>query len=128
MKTTQNINRFTSIESTIDAIERTLVRNLPADLTVVREKKTRNATWKGMISIYPASLPESKGKRTPLVTYTFYPGTFFTSRLGSVAIYADNVTLILARIHATETLFGIPVIEARLVYGRRPFIDVKLAA
>lgn len=66
--------------------------------------------------------------RKPLISYAFYPGTYFPSRLGSVAIYADNVTSILAQIRASKSLFGIPVIEARLEQGRRPFIDVRFAA
>ena len=62
------------------------------------------------------------------MTYAFYAGTYFPSRLGSVAIYADNVTSILAQIRASKSLFGIPVIEARLELGLRPFIDVRFAA
>ena len=127
MKTNQN-NRLGSIESTINAIENNLVRNASAGLSVERKKSLRGQSCKCMINIFAEEKPKGKDERKPLMTYAFYAGTYFPSRLGSVAIYADNVTSILAQIRASKTLFGIPVVEATLEYGRRPFIDVRFAA
>lgn len=128
MKTNQKNNVIGSIESTINAIENNLVRNVSAGLSVERKKAGKSQTCKEMISIFAEDKPKGKDERIPLITYAFYPGTYFPSRLGSVAIYADNVTSILAQIRASKSLFGIPVVEARLEYGRRPFIDVRFAA
>ena len=127
MKENQN-NRIGSIESTINAIENNLVRNASAGLSVERKKSLRGQSCKCMINIFAEEKPKGKDERKPLMTYAFYAGTYFPSRLGSVAIYADNVTSILAQIRASKSLFGIPVVEATLEYGRRPFIDVRFAA
>ncbi|MDE6378898.1 MAG: hypothetical protein K2L11_00380 [Muribaculaceae bacterium] len=128
MKTNQNNNRLGSIESTINAIENNLVRNAAAGLSVERKKAGNGQACKCMINIFAEEKPKGKDDRKPLLTYAFYAGTYFPSRLGSVAIYADNVTAILAQIRASKTLFGIPVVEATLECGRRPFIDVRFAA
>ena len=128
MKENQNNNRLGSIESTINAIENNLVRNASAGLSVERKKGGKGQACKCMISIFAEEKPNGKDKRKPLMTYAFYAGTYFPSRLGSVAVYADNVTTILAQIRASKSLFGIPVVEATLEYGRRPFIDVRFAA
>lgn len=128
MKTKQKINQIGSIESTINAIENNLVRNASSGLSVERKRGGKGQACKCMIHIFAEDKPVGKDKRTPLMTYAFYPGTYFPSRLGSVAIYADNVTAILAQIRASKTLFGIPVVDVKLEYGRRPFIDVRFAA
>lgn len=128
MKKNQNNNRIGSIESTINAIENNLVRNASAGLSVERKKGGKSQACMCMISIFAEGKPSGKDNRKPLISYAFYPGTYFPSRLGSVAIYADNVTSILAQIRASKSLFGIPVIEARLELGLRPFIDVRFAA
>lgn len=128
MKTNQKFNRIGSIESTIDAIENYLVRNASAGLSVERKKAPRGQICKTVINIFAEAKPKGKDERKPLMTYAFYSGTYFPSRLGSVAIYADNVTSILAQIKASKSLFGIRVVEATLEYGRRPFIDVRFAA
>ena len=128
MKENQNNNRIGSIESTINAIENNLVRNASAGLSVERKNALRGQSCKCMINIFAEEKPKGKDERKPLMTYAFYAGTYFPSRLGSVAIYADNVTSILAQIRASKSLFGIPVVEATLEYGRRPFIDVRFVA
>lgn len=128
MKTNQKNNRIGSIESTISAIESHLVKNASAGLSVERKKVGKGQTCKAVINIFAEDKPVGKDERKPLMTYAFYSGTYLPSRLGSVAIYADNVTSILAQIRASKSLFGIPVVEARLEYGRRPFIDVRFAA
>ena len=128
MKENQNHNRIGSIESTINAIENNLVRNASSGLSVERKKSLRGQSCKCMINIFAEEKPKGKDERKPLMTYAFYAGTYFPSRLGSVAIYADNVTAILAQIRASKSLFGIPVVEATLEYGRHPFIDVRFAA
>ena len=128
MKKNQNNNRIGSIESTINAIENNLVRNASAGLSVERKKGGKSQACKAVISNFAEEKPNGKDERKPLMTYAFYAGTYFPSRLGSVAIYADNVTSILAQIRASKSLFGIPVIEARLELGLRPFIDVRFAA
>ncbi len=50
------------------------------------------------------------------------------SRLGSIAIYAGNLSALLAQIMASKTLFGIPVVDAKIEYGVKPFLDVRFAA
>ena len=128
MKRNQNNNRIGSIESTINAIENHLVRNASAGLSVERKRGGKGQACKCMIHIFAEGKPQGKDDRTPLMTYAFYAGTYFPSRLGSVAIYGDNVTALLAQIRASRTLFGIPVVDVKMEYGRRPFIDVRFAA
>ena len=61
-----------------------------------------------------------------------YPGreheVYLCMHISEFAIFADKLTLVLAQIRKSKSLFGIPVIEARLEQGRRPFIDVRFAA
>ena len=128
MKRNQKNNRIGSIESMIDAIENYLVRNASAGQSVERKRTGRGQSCNCMISIFAEAKPKGKDERTPLQTYAFYPGTYIPTRLGSVVIYTDNVTTLLAQIRSGKTLFGIPVLEATLEYGRRPFIDLRFAA
>ena len=128
MKKNQNNNRIGSIESVINAIENNLASNAPAGLSVERKKSGKGQSCKAVISIFAEEKPSGEDKRKPLISYAFYHGTYFPSRLGSVAIYADKLTSVLAQIRKGKSLFGIPVIEARLEQGRRPFIDVRFAA
>lgn len=128
MKKNQNNNSVKTIESTIDAIESYLVRTVSAGLYVERKKSGRGQSCRCTISIFAGEKPKGHDVRIPLQTYAFYPGTYIPSRLGSIAIYADNVTSVLAQIRSGKTLFGIPIMEAKLEHGRRPFIDVRFAA
>lgn len=128
MKKNLNNNSVKTIESTIDAIESYLIRTVSAGLSVERKKSGRGQSCRCMISIFAEEKPKGYDVRIPLQTYAFYPGTYIPTRLGSIAIYADNVTSILAQIRSGKTLFGIPIMEAKIEQGRRPFIDVRFAA
>ena len=128
MKKNQNNNSVKTIESTIDAIESYLVRTVSAGLSVERKKSGRGQSCRCMISIFAEEKPKGRDERIPLQTFAFYPGTYIPTRLGSIAIYADNVTSILAQIRSSKTFFGIPIMEAKIELGRRPFIDVRFAA
>ncbi len=100
---------------------------LPAGLTAVRKRAVKGSSCKGVINVVAAGKEESK-KEKPLMSYAFYAGTYFPGRLGSIAIYSDNVTSILAQVRASKSLFGIPVVDAKIENGvKRPFLDVKFA-
>lgn len=128
MKTNQNNNRIGSIESSIKSIENILASNLAAGLTVVRKRAVRGSSCKGILNVVTAGAEESWKEKKPIMTYAFYAGTYFPSRLGSIAIYAGNLSALLAQIMASKTLFGIPVVDARIEYGVKPFLDVRFAA
>ncbi len=128
MKTNQNNNRIGSIESSILTIQNILSSNLAAGLTVVRKRAVRGSSCKGVLNIVTAGAEEGWKEKKPLVTYAFYAGTYFPTRLGSVAIYAGNPTALLAQIKGSKTLFGIPVVDAKIEYGVKPFLDVSFAA
>ena len=65
-------------------------------------------------------------KPIPSRLYTFYPSATSSHRLGSIAIYGDDVAIECARIKATGTLFGYTVANCSIKQGRRPFVDVQL--
>jgi len=67
-------------------------------------------------------------KAVPIVRYTFYPSTINHNRLGSIAIYGENASSTRALILKSGHLFGHSIISATLEMGRRPFVDVTLAA
>ena len=126
MKTNQKNNRTSSIESVINAIEKNLLRNMPAGFFVERKITVKGRSYKGLLCITMAGDSKNKDDKYTLVTFAFYASTYFPSRLDSVAIYSEFATSILAQIRVSKNFFGIPVLESRIEYGRRPFVDLKL--
>lgn len=77
----------------------------------------------------PDGKSNSKLKKVPpTIRYAFYPATLHPDRLGSVAIYCKDPRAVQKRIIGSGTLFGHAVVRATIEIGRRPFVDVTLAA
>ncbi|MDE6009962.1 MAG: hypothetical protein K2F87_00750, partial [Muribaculaceae bacterium] len=109
------------------AIAKVLTANAPVGTTVEQPRIPAGNAGKGIIKVTTLiASPEAGDVKKSTVTYAFYAATRNPSRLGSVAIYATDATTILSLIRRRKSLFGYSVIDARLEYGRRPFIDVTL--
>lgn len=142
MRTTYNLNSNGSIESTIDSLANTIATHAPAGTTVKRIRAERGKSCKGSIIISTTAksvetLPEgdygpnSENARpnTPtIVKYAFYASTICPGKIGSVAIYSEDITRILTEIRRSGYLFGFRVVKATVEHGRRPFIDVTVAS
>lgn len=70
---------------------------------------------------------EKPFKAMPVTKYAFYPHALDRGRLGSVAIYGEDVSIRRAIITKRGFLFGHRVIKATLEQGRRLFLDVVVA-
>lgn len=140
-----------SIEQEIATIFNYLSAAISYGCVAVKEKAVKGGCCKGIISVYSkrelvrqrneeAEYRESLNrafsratlekpfKAMPEIRYPFYPSTYDDRRLGSVAIYGKEATGNYLSISRREHLFGYRVIEARIEQGKRPFVDVKLAA
>ncbi len=71
--------------------------------------------------------PAKPKRKAPSVRYAFYESTYYPSRIGSVAIYAANLTPFIKQLRRNMTLFGLNVIAVKIENGRRPFLDVTLS-
>lgn len=118
-----------SIEEEINRIFKLLSANVSESETVVREKPGKWSSSCGSISIYnirDLQREDKSRKATPVLRFVFYPGTLFTSQLGSVSIYGADVLTKWGSLRGY--LFGHSIREVNIEMGRRLFVDVKLAA
>lgn len=131
MRSNFNFNPTASIESAIDSIAAILATYSPTGCTVKREPAVKGKCCKGIISvtISPKDTRETEcpNDRRSMVKYAFYASTTHPTQLGSVAIYAADLSKILYDIRRTRSLFGFRVANVAIEHGRRPFIDVTLA-
>ena len=121
-----------SIEHEITAIFNVIETNLKEGLVAEKIHPSKGSTFcKGMINIYKAEDIQRKKadksfKATPVVSYAFYPDTFRPSRIGSVAIYGEKAFSRCFILKKRGFFFGRKIISAKVEYGRRPFVDVRL--
>ena len=132
MKRKINSNDSTAIEQAISSIFGILSSKASHNSVVRREEAPKGKACKGFISIYNRDdlkrQEENKYYRPiPVEKYAFYPSVYHPSRLGSIAIYGENVIARNAWIKKGYPLFGYIVIEAKMETGIRPYLDVKLA-
>lgn len=73
------------------------------------------------------SLLKKPAKPSPESLYAFYPRPGDRSRLGSVAIYCGGAPAVCAEILKFGHIFGHKIVSASVEYGRRAFVDVRLA-
>lgn len=140
-------HRRKAIELEINSIYQALRNNASDKEVVILDRPGRDSSSIAKISIYlkvdllrqkeeeearrvaPAGNTADKPFRAlPTVVYSLYAGTLNPDRLGSVAIYGDNPHSTLSRITKCGRLFGYSVKRASIEIGRRPFVDVTLAA
>ncbi len=151
MKTNFKFNSANSFECEINSIFRILSTKASENSVVVRERGVKGGSCKALISVfdrsdlkrqaeeeaeYRTNLRRGADRRSlakpffakPVVRYAFYPSTYNSDKLGSVAIYGDNVAPLYNLINRHRSLFGRNVISADIEMGIRPFLDVRLAA
>lgn len=139
------------IEREINSIFRSLCSTSSDNQVVMMDQANKGTSRKAIISIYNRddlsrqkeeeaayrklhSEGENRNglrkpyKAFPVLMYVFYPHTLDEKKLGSVAIYGSDVSVLLSVILKKGSLFGHHVVSANLEMGRRLFIDVKLAA
>lgn len=119
-----------SIEEAINNIFQTLTDQVSESSMVVKEKLSRWASCKGIISVYgKMDLKKQNGnagKARPIATFAFYPGIYEPTKLGSVAIYGADAKNYLEMLRKSSSLFGYEIKEVRAEMGMRLFVDVRL--
>ena len=121
-----------SIEQEITAIFNGIATSLEEGLVAEKSRPSKGSSFcKGMINIYKAEDFQRKKadksfKAIPVVSYAFYTDTFRPSRIGSVAIYGEKAVNRCFILKQRGFLFGRKIISAKVEYGLRPFVDVKL--
>lgn len=151
MKTNFKFNSSNSFECAINSIFRILSTNASENSVVVRESGIKGGYCKALISVFNRSDLKRQAEEEveyhthlrrgadrssiakpfvakPVVRYAFYPSTYNSERLGSVAIYGENIAPLYTIINRNRSLFGYNVISADIEMGMRPFLDVRLAA
>lgn len=113
---TQNLN------NQIETIYRMLATQASDNSKVKKEKPKRGSSCKSIISIFDSSREDARLCQS----YAFYSSTYFPDKLGSVAIYGDNVSQLYGQLKKTGYLFGHRIRGIKVEMGRRPFIDVTL--
>lgn len=122
-----NFNSTGSIESTIDSIAAIMTTNASDGSIMKKEGPVKGQCLKGMITVTARHKAGVTCNRESTVKYAFYASSIHPTRLGSVAIYADDLSSILSAIRRTKSFFGFPVTNVAVEYGRRPFLDVTLS-
>lgn len=150
-KTKSLQKQLPAIEREIRAIFNSLSSSDSETYTVVLEHPERSASAKAIVKVFlkvdierqreeetayreaiAAGVDRSTLPRcfvaTPIVMYAFYPKTTDEDTLGSIAIYGKNASQTLDRIVRHGYLFGRTVLQASVEIGRRPFVNVIIAA
>ncbi len=119
-----------TIESEIRSIFNMMRTAAANNRGVKMEKLACTATCKGLIGVY-SKRADSDGREmladAPSELYGFYADTRDSAKLGSVAIYCDDVAAYMSRISRQGAIFGHRIASATVVMGRRRFIDVTFA-
>jgi hypothetical protein len=116
-----------TIEAEIRSIFRMLTVSTAENTVVKMDKLSPGTSCKGLIGVYSRDAVNEKLPDVLRVRYAFYASTRNPSKLGSVAIYCDDVASYLTRIQQQGALFGHRVANATIAIGRRRFIDVTFA-
>lgn len=114
------------VENQIANIHSVLNRLYADKHDVVIDRPRRGSSCLGIIKIYNRT--DNATRRNPLTTYAFYPQICNSHALGSVAIYDADITPIYEQLQKFGHLFGYSIRKMSIKMGRRPFIDVDLAA
>lgn len=86
------------------------------------EAQRRKMREEGMdISLLPKGFQAS-----PEIRYVFYSHALFAGRLGSVAIYGQNLMAYHQQLLKRGRLFGRSILSVDMEVGRRPYLDVKI--
>lgn len=121
-----------TIEQEIGNIFQLLTLNADENTLVKRVNPARGRSCKGEIDVYRRSARhgadgEQDVKDVLVARYVFYPSTYYPTRLGSVAIYCENAAILCGQLQKDRVLFGHRIVGAQMEWGRRPFVDVRLA-
>lgn len=120
-----------SVEQEITKIFKIISANLKDGLVAERSKPSKGSSFcKGFVNIYEASELKSKNpcNTAPVESYAFYTDGRQPARISSVAIYGKKAFIRCLLLNLKGHLFGRKIISATVEQGRRPFVDVKLAA
>jgi len=63
----------------------------------------------------------------PYRSFVFYPDPLIPSRLGSVAVYGPDARDTAEAINRAGLIFGHKILQVKIEFGRRPFVDVKFS-
>lgn len=148
IKKSQTKKSFSSIEQEINTIFELMTAKSGHHQVIRKEKVARESACKGIINVYShidllreseetAAYREAKSSGSasfykkpfvarPKVKYAFYTDTYDQNRIGSVAIYADNVSALYGMLRKNGFLFGHAISGLSIEMGRRPFLDVTL--
>lgn len=119
----KNSAKAQSIENEVNSIFDILSSKFSkTSMTVKKVRPGKLQVCKGIIEV------TRKGERKPSEKYVFYSGTMRPDKVGSVAIYTDDVDRMLLDLKLSRNFFGRKIISVRKEWGCRPFIDVLLTA
>lgn len=120
--------KMPAIEREIRSIFRVLSSKVSDNQVVLIDRSPKGASRVATISIYNREDIEKSKKSFPILMYAFYSHTLDDNKLGSVAIYCSDASIHHSLILKRGSLFGHRITSVTLKMGRRPFVDVQLAA
>lgn len=121
------MEQATSIAREINQVQESLAARVARTSVVVREKLTPRSSALAEFGVYDRAVARQRGSR-PHTRFVFYPAVGNHDRIGSVAIYAANVTEICVDLRTKGHLLGRVIASATVEYGARPFVDVTFRA
>ena len=121
----KNNEEKSSIEVKINNIFHLLCEQVSESSVVVKEKLSRWACCKGIISVYSISDVNNR-KADPIASFAFYPSIYEPTERGSIAIYVEDAKNYLDVLRRRSSLFVYEIKEVRAEIGRRLFVDVRL--
>lgn len=130
--------RAFTIEEEINGLFQRFAKDAAESIVVTKEKGTKGGSCRGIINIFRAddlrreqlereAEKPKRFKAYPMERYAFYPDSYDETRLGSVAIYGEDVMKRYFAIKKSGVLFGHAVRKVSIEWGVRPFIDVTLS-
>lgn len=126
----KNSTQSPTIEQEIGLILELINTNAKEETVARRDKLSKWTSCRGIIGVYSRAALEREQKggprAHPSIQYAFYPHPAHPSRLGSVALYGEDIAPVYHSLRCCGALFGHRIVALSMEMGRRPFIDVTL--
>lgn len=120
------MKKFNSINQEINAIFNDLSSRESKNSVVERVKLNRRTSALAVFAVYDRAIYKQKGAQ-PHTRYALYPAVGNHERIGSVAIYTQNISDMYVSLRTKRSLFGRMIAKVEVEQGRRPFLDVTFA-
>ncbi|MBD5351806.1 MAG: hypothetical protein HDR86_03135 [Bacteroides sp.] len=117
------MKQFNSINQSLNAIFNDLSERESKYSVVEREKLNRRSSALAVFAVFDRTVYKQKGAR-PHTRYAIYPEIGNPDRIGSVAVYTQNISDMYIRLRNQRSLFGRTIASVKVEQGIRPFIDI----